>query len=57
VLISTVNAVLRKAFDLGSNAWFEMQLYLYAAAFLLAAGYVLLSSSGMSRTASAGSLR
>lgn len=42
VLISTVNAVLRKAFHLGSNAWIESQWYLTGAAFLLVAGYVLL---------------
>lgn len=42
VLISAGNAVLRKAFDLGSNAWLEMQWYLYAAAFLGASGYVLM---------------
>lgn len=42
VLISAVNAVVRKALDVSSNAWLEAQWYLYAAAFLLAAGYVLL---------------
>jgi TRAP-type mannitol/chloroaromatic compound transport system permease small subunit len=42
VLIGTGNALMRKAFRLGSNAWFEAQWYLYAAAFLLVAGYVLL---------------
>ena len=42
VLISTANAVSRKAFGISSNSWVEMQWYLYAAAFLLAAGYVLL---------------
>jgi TRAP-type mannitol/chloroaromatic compound transport system permease small subunit len=42
VLISTANAVMRKAFGLSSNSWVEMQWYLYAAAFLLAAGYVLM---------------
>jgi TRAP-type mannitol/chloroaromatic compound transport system permease small subunit len=42
VLISAGNAVLRKAFDLSSNAWLEAQWYLYAAAFLGASGYVLM---------------
>lgn len=42
VLISTGNAVMRKAFRLGSNAWLESQWYLTGAAFLLCAGYVLL---------------
>jgi TRAP-type mannitol/chloroaromatic compound transport system permease small subunit len=42
VLISAGNAVMRKAFDLSSNAWLEAQWYLFAAAFLGAAGYVML---------------
>ena len=41
-VISAANAVMRKAFGLGSNAWLEGQWYLYGAAFLLASGYVLL---------------
>ena len=44
VLISTVNAVSRKAFSLSSNAWLEAQWYLFSAAFLLAAAYTLLSN-------------
>jgi len=32
---------MRKAFDLSSNAWLEIQWYLFAAIFLLAAGYTL----------------
>lgn len=42
VLISAGNAASRKAFDMSSNAWLEVQWYLYGAAFLLAAGYVLM---------------
>lgn len=42
VLISAVNAVVRKAFDTSSNAFLEIQWYLFAAVFLLAAGYTLL---------------
>lgn len=42
VLISTVNAVVRKVFDTGSNAYLEIQWYLFAAIFLLSAGYTLL---------------
>jgi TRAP-type mannitol/chloroaromatic compound transport system permease small subunit len=42
VLISTVNAVIRKAFNYSSNAFLEVQWYLFAAVFLLAAGYTLL---------------
>ena len=41
-LISAGNAVLRKAFNIGSNAWLEMQWYLFAAVFLLGAGYTFL---------------
>jgi TRAP-type mannitol/chloroaromatic compound transport system permease small subunit len=42
VLISTVNAIVRKAFNTSSNAFLEIQWYLFAAVFLLAAGYTLL---------------
>jgi TRAP-type mannitol/chloroaromatic compound transport system permease small subunit len=42
VLISAANAVVRKAFDMSSNAFLEVQWYLFAAIFLLAAGYTLL---------------
>ena len=42
VLISATNAVVRKAFNIGSNAFLEIQWYLFAAAFLLGAGYTLL---------------
>ena len=41
-LISAVNAVVRKVFNSSSNAYLEVQWYLFAAAFLLAAGYTLL---------------
>lgn len=42
VLISAGNAIMRKAFDIGSNAFLEVQWYLFAAVFLLGAGYVFL---------------
>jgi TRAP-type mannitol/chloroaromatic compound transport system permease small subunit len=41
VLVSAINAVIRKAFDISSNAWLEMQWYLYGAVFLMAAAYTL----------------
>ena len=41
-VISGVNAVIRKVFNMSSNAYLEVQWYLFAAAFLLAAGYTLL---------------
>jgi TRAP-type mannitol/chloroaromatic compound transport system permease small subunit len=42
VLISATNAVVRKAFNIGSNAFLEIQWYLFAAVFLLAAGYTMM---------------
>jgi len=42
VLISAANAVSRKAFNMSSNAFLEIQWYLFAAVFLLASGYTLL---------------
>jgi TRAP-type mannitol/chloroaromatic compound transport system permease small subunit len=42
-VISGLNAVVRKAFNYSSNAYLEVQWYLFAAAFLLAAGYTLLN--------------
>lgn len=43
-VISAVNAVVRKAFNLSSNAYLEVQWYLFAAAFMIAAGYTLLNN-------------
>lgn len=43
-VISCVNAIVRKAFDIGSNAFLEVQWYLFATSFLLAAGYTLLNN-------------
>ncbi len=42
VLVSAGNAVVRKAFDMSSNAFLEMQWYLFGAVFMLAAAYTLL---------------
>ncbi len=42
VLISAGNAVSRKAFNASSNAFLEIQWYLFAAVFLLASGYTLM---------------
>lgn len=42
VLISAGNAVVRKAFDMSSNGFLEIQWYLFSAVFLLGAGYTLL---------------
>jgi len=43
VLISSGNAVVRKTLSLSSNALLEIQWYLFAAVFLLCAGYTLLA--------------
>ena len=42
VLISAGNAIIRKVFSMSSNAWLELQWYLFSAVFLLASGYTLL---------------
>jgi len=42
VLISATNAVSRKFFNASSNAWLEMQWYLFSVVFLCCAGYALL---------------
>jgi len=41
VLVSALNASIRYAFDISSNAWLELQWYLFSAVFLLCAGYTL----------------
>ena len=41
VLVSAGNAIIRKVFDTSSNAWLELQWYLYGTVFLLAAAYTL----------------
>ena len=42
VLISSGNAVMRYSLDMSSNAWLEIQWYLFSAVFLFCAGYTLL---------------
>jgi len=44
VLISAGNAIIRKVFLTSSNAWLELQWYLFGAIFLLAAGYTFLNN-------------
>ena len=41
VLVSAGNALLRYGVNLSSNAWLELQWYLFSAVFLLGAGYTL----------------
>jgi len=42
VLVSAGNATMRYTFDMSSNAWLELQWYLFSAVFLFCAGYALL---------------
>ena len=41
VLICSGNAIIRYAFNMSSNAWLEIQWYLFGAIFLLASSYTL----------------
>ena len=44
VIVSAVNAVVRKLFDMSSNAWLELQWQLFGAVFLLCAAWALLTN-------------
>jgi TRAP-type mannitol/chloroaromatic compound transport system permease small subunit len=54
VLVSAVNASVRKAFSISSNAYLELQWYLFSAVFLLGAGYTLLKNEHVRIDALAG---
>ena len=43
--ISAGNAIMRKMFSIGSNAYLEIQWYLFAAVFMLGVGYVMLNNA------------
>lgn len=45
VAISAGNAFMRKFFATSSNAWLELQWYLFGAVFMLCAGYTLLKDA------------
>ena len=45
VLISAANATIRKLFNYSSNAYLEIQWYLFSVIFLFGAGYVLLHNA------------
>jgi TRAP-type mannitol/chloroaromatic compound transport system permease small subunit len=45
VLVSAGNAAARYALNMSSNAWLEIQWYLFSAVFLLCAGYTLLKDA------------
>lgn len=44
-IVSAVNATYRKVFNDSSNAWLEIQWYLFGVVFLLAGGYTFLKNS------------
>ena len=44
-LISAGNAIIRKIFGTSSNAWLEIQWYLFAAVFMLGSGYAFLRNA------------
>lgn len=44
-LTSAANAIARKAFNIGSNAFLEIQWYLFAGVFMLGAGYAFLQNA------------
>ncbi|AOB31207.1 C4-dicarboxylate ABC transporter substrate-binding protein [Bordetella sp. H567] len=44
VLVSAGNALVRKVLHTSSNAWLELQWYMFGAMFLLASGYTLLKN-------------
>lgn len=41
ILVSAINALIRKLFGTSSNAWLELQWYLFGATFMLAASWTL----------------
>ena len=45
VLISAGNAIIRKAFNIGSNAFLEIQWYLFAGVFMLGVGFVFMRNA------------
>ncbi|KJS67605.1 MAG: TRAP transporter small permease subunit [Serpentinimonas sp.] len=45
VFISAANAISRYAFSISSNAWMEIQWYLFGAVFLLGAGFAFLRNA------------
>ena len=41
IVVSAINAIVRKAFGVSSNAWLELQWYMFGAAFMLCAPWTL----------------
>ena len=59
VVVSSVNAIMRKSFDISSNSWLELQWVLFSVVFLLCSPWTLLDnehiridivSNGLSKT-------
>jgi TRAP-type mannitol/chloroaromatic compound transport system permease small subunit len=44
VIVSTINAIIRKTFDTSSNSWLELQWVLFSIVFLLCSPWTLLSN-------------
>jgi TRAP-type mannitol/chloroaromatic compound transport system permease small subunit len=44
VAVSAVNAIIRKLFDISSNAWLELQWVLFSAVFMMCAAWALLAN-------------
>ena len=44
VVVSAVNAIIRKAFDISSNSWLELQWVLFSVVFLLCSPWTLLDN-------------
>jgi TRAP-type mannitol/chloroaromatic compound transport system permease small subunit len=44
VIVSAVNAIIRKLFDMSSNSWLELQWVLFGAVFLIVASWTLLEN-------------
>jgi TRAP-type mannitol/chloroaromatic compound transport system permease small subunit len=56
VLVSAGNAIIRYTLNASSNAWLEIQWYLFAAVFLLCSGYTLLHNEHIRIDVVSGSL-
>src|SRR5690349_8643044 len=41
ILVSAINAIIRRIFGVSSNAWLELQWYLFGAVFMLCAPWTL----------------
>jgi TRAP-type mannitol/chloroaromatic compound transport system permease small subunit len=44
VVVSAVNAIIRKAFDMSSNSWLELQWLLFSVVFLMCSSWTLLDN-------------